>query len=108
MKKTPVKIEAVLLVEAAPRPCGEVVSGGVAAGWEWVMAVDIDTTKALRGVADLRRLVAAVIGADEHDEPDWLEWKSTFDLGDQGGLLPRRQGDFGDGQPDPGPGWADL
>ena len=39
------------------------------------MAVDIDTTKALRGVADLRRLVVAVIGADEHDEPDWLEWE---------------------------------
>ena len=44
------------------------------------MAVDIGTSNGLRGMADLQRLVAAAAGADEHDEPDWLEWKSTPDL----------------------------
>ena len=53
------------------------------------MAVDIDTSKALRGVADLQRLVTAVAEADsEHDEPDWLEWKSTLDLSAKEGCFP--------------------
>jgi hypothetical protein len=28
----------------------------------------------------LRRLVAAIVDADEHDELDWVEWKSALDL----------------------------
>lgn len=44
------------------------------------MAVDVDSTKALRGVSDLQRLVRAVQRAGEHDETDWLEWKSSLDL----------------------------
>lgn len=44
------------------------------------VAVNIDTTIALRGVRDLQRLVEAVIDADEHDELDWVEWKGTLDL----------------------------
>jgi hypothetical protein len=27
---------------------------------------------------DLGRLVQAVVDADEHDEADWIEWKSTL------------------------------
>jgi hypothetical protein len=51
------------------------------------MAVNIDTTTALRGVHDLQRLVEAVIDADEHDEFDWVEWKSTLDLSTKAGCF---------------------
>jgi hypothetical protein len=44
------------------------------------MALDIDTRRALRGLPDLRRLVEAVVAAGEHDEAEWIEWKSTLDL----------------------------
>lgn len=49
------------------------------------MAVEIDTSRALRGHDALRRLVKAVIDAGEHDETDWLEWKSTLDLASREG-----------------------
>lgn len=49
------------------------------------MALDIATDRALRGVSDLRRLLDAVVSADEHDEIDWIEWKSTLDLSGKDG-----------------------
>ena len=51
------------------------------------MAVNIDTTIALRGVRDLQRLVEAVIDADEHDEVDWVEWKGALDLSTKAGCF---------------------
>jgi hypothetical protein len=51
------------------------------------VAVDLDTTTALRGVHDLQRLVEAVIDADEHDELDWVEWKGTLDLSAKAGCF---------------------
>jgi hypothetical protein len=44
------------------------------------MPIDVDVAVALRGIEDLRRLVSAVVRANEHDEADWIEWKSTLDL----------------------------
>jgi hypothetical protein len=44
------------------------------------MALDVDTTQALRRPADLLALVHAITKAHSKDEPDWLEWKSTLDL----------------------------
>jgi hypothetical protein len=56
--------------------------------WENVgVAVNIDTTTALRGVHDLQRLVEAVIDADEHDELDWIEWKGALDLSTKEGCF---------------------
>jgi hypothetical protein len=42
---------------------------------------------ALRGTSDLRRLVQAVVEAADHDEADWVEWKSTLDLTTKGGCF---------------------
>lgn len=36
---------------------------------------------------DLQLLVEAVVGAHEHDEADWLEWKSSLDLGSKAGCF---------------------
>jgi hypothetical protein len=44
------------------------------------VALSIDTSHALRGTADLRLLVNAVVAATDHDESDWIEWKSDLDL----------------------------
>ena len=44
------------------------------------MALEIDTMSAFRGASDLRRLVHAVLTAGDHDEADWVEWKSKLDL----------------------------
>lgn len=51
------------------------------------MALGIDTGAALRGTVDLGRLVHAVIEASEHDEADWIEWKSTLDLSTKAGCF---------------------
>jgi hypothetical protein len=51
------------------------------------VAVNIDTTTALRGLHDLQRLVETVIDADEHDELDWVEWKGTLDLSTKAGCF---------------------
>ena len=51
------------------------------------MALDIGTDLALRGLNDLRRLLDAVVSADEHDEVDWIEWKSTLDLSGKDGCF---------------------
>lgn len=42
------------------------------------MAINIDTTSAFRFPSELERLVDAVRAAGEHDESEWLEWKSTI------------------------------
>lgn len=44
------------------------------------MALDIDTSQALRRPGDLVALVRAIDNASPADEPDWLEWKSELDL----------------------------
>src|SRR5689334_387294 len=35
----------------------------------------------VRGLPGIERLVAHVVGTDAHGETEWLEWKSTLDLG---------------------------
>src|SRR5580704_1098833 len=52
-----------------------------------VVAISIDTTRALRGYADLTALVRAVIAAGPDDESDWVEWKSTLDLSNKRGCF---------------------
>jgi hypothetical protein len=47
------------------------------------MALSIDTSRPLRTPAELAALIAAVAAALPEDERDWLEWKSTLDLGDK-------------------------
>lgn len=44
------------------------------------MAIPIDTSTALRGTNELRSLVDAITQATDHDEADWVEWKSSLDL----------------------------
>lgn len=44
------------------------------------VALSIDTSQALRGTTDLRLLVNAVVAATDHDEANWIEWKSDLDL----------------------------
>jgi len=44
------------------------------------MAVQIDTSRALRLPDELAALVSAVLGALPVDELDWIEWKSGLDL----------------------------
>ena len=51
------------------------------------MAIPIDTAAPLRGVDDLRRLVEAIFAADDHDEADWVEWKSTLDMSTKDGAF---------------------
>jgi hypothetical protein len=52
-----------------------------------MMSIEIDTAVALRGIDDLRRLVSAVVHASDHDETDWIEWKSTLDLAGKEGCF---------------------
>lgn len=40
------------------------------------MAIDIDTTTALRLPSQFEQLIDAIVRANEHDEADWIEWKS--------------------------------
>jgi len=44
------------------------------------MAVQIDTSRALRRPDELAALVGAVVQALQDDELDWIEWKSGLDL----------------------------
>ncbi|WP_395572762.1 helix-turn-helix domain-containing protein [Streptomyces sp. BK79] len=44
------------------------------------MALDVDHSKPFRTPLQLRSLVEAVKGAGEHDENDWIEWKSNYNL----------------------------
>jgi hypothetical protein len=45
------------------------------------MALDVDSSAALRGQQRLAALVDAVVAASPNDEADWIEWKSAIDLG---------------------------
>jgi hypothetical protein len=45
------------------------------------MAVQVETSRALRRPDELAALVCAVLQALETDELDWIEWKSVLDLG---------------------------
>ena len=52
------------------------------------MAIEIDTSRPLRSPLELAGLVRAIVGAHEHDESDWLEWKRSLDLGGKEGCFP--------------------
>lgn len=47
------------------------------------MALDVDHSKTFRTPLQLRSLVEAVRGAGEHDENDWIEWKSNYNLSEK-------------------------
>lgn len=51
------------------------------------MALDVDSSRAIRGLEPLRSLVRAVVEADEHDENHAVEWKRTLDLTTKGGCF---------------------
>ncbi len=53
-----------------------------------VVALSVDTSRALRGTRDLRLLVDAIVAATDHDEADWIEWKSGLDLTTKEGCFP--------------------
>lgn len=50
------------------------------------MPINLDTRSAIRH-PDLGKVIQAVIDADDHDESDWIEWKSNLDL-------PTKKGSF--------------
>ena len=50
------------------------------------MPINLDTRAAIRH-PDLVRVVHAVVDADEHDEADWIEWKSDLDLSTKRGCF---------------------
>jgi len=45
------------------------------------MSIDIEPSRAFVRASDREKLVRAVLGASGEDESEWLEWKSTLDLG---------------------------
>jgi hypothetical protein len=47
------------------------------------MSLNIDHSKAFRTPLQLRALVEAIKVAGEHDESDWIEWKSSYDLNEK-------------------------
>lgn len=51
------------------------------------MTIEVPTDAELRGNAALRRLVEAVVVADEHDEAHWVEWKGPLDLSTKPGCF---------------------
>ncbi|MFF7393169.1 helix-turn-helix domain-containing protein [Streptomyces scabiei] len=44
------------------------------------MALNVSTDRPLRSPRQLLELVTAIRDAGEHDENDWIEWKSSYDL----------------------------
>jgi hypothetical protein len=52
------------------------------------VTLSIDTSNPLRGTSDLRLLVNAIVAASDHDEADWIEWKSDLDLSTKEGCFP--------------------
>jgi hypothetical protein len=44
------------------------------------MAIDVDISGPVHGIAGKQELIRAVLGADPSDESDWLEWKTELDL----------------------------
>jgi hypothetical protein len=51
------------------------------------MAIDIDLSREIRGVDQLRALVRAVLAAHPSDETSWVEWKSDVDLASKDGCM---------------------
>lgn len=51
------------------------------------MTIDLDTRAAIRH-PDLVRVAQAVIDAEDHDEADWIEWKSDLQLSTKQGCFP--------------------
>jgi hypothetical protein len=51
------------------------------------MAIDIDRSREIRGVDQLRALVRAVLAAHPSDETSWVEWKSDIDLASKDGCM---------------------
>jgi hypothetical protein len=49
-------------------------------GLRFISMLDIDTSRPLKRLAQLRDLIAAVKGAAPTDELDWIEWKVELDL----------------------------
>ncbi|MFF3716087.1 AlbA family DNA-binding domain-containing protein [Streptomyces prasinus] len=47
------------------------------------MTLDVDHSKAFRTPLQLRSLAEAVKSAGEHDENDWIEWKSNYNLSEK-------------------------
>ncbi|MFI8793444.1 helix-turn-helix domain-containing protein [Streptomyces sp. NPDC055105] len=44
------------------------------------MALSLDLDKPFRSPLELKELINAIYAAGDHDENDWIEWKSTYDL----------------------------
>ncbi|MER7576230.1 ATP-binding protein [Streptomyces sp. NPDC126514] len=44
------------------------------------MTLNVSTDRPLRSPRQLLELVTAIRDAGEHDENDWIEWKSSYDL----------------------------
>ncbi|MFD4628179.1 helix-turn-helix domain-containing protein [Streptomyces sp. NPDC058475] len=44
------------------------------------MPISLDLAKPFRSPLQIRELIRAIHEAGEHDENDWIEWKSTYDL----------------------------
>lgn len=66
-------------LEAQGEQC---IPGGVrAARYPSLMALSIDSTRPVKGPAARQALVAAVHGAQDHNEYDWIEWKLRLALG---------------------------
>lgn len=51
------------------------------------MAVDLDVSRAIRGVDGRRDLVRAIVAAHPSDETDWVEWKTDLDLAKKTGCF---------------------
>lgn len=51
------------------------------------MAIDIDLSREIRGVDQLRALVRAVLAAHPSEETSWVEWKSDIDLTSKDGCM---------------------
>ncbi len=51
------------------------------------MAIDIDLSREIRGVDQLRVLVRAVLAAHPSEETSWVEWKSDIDLTSKDGCM---------------------
>src|SRR5688500_15853364 len=59
------------------------------------MALEINTSHALRRPSDLLALVRAILSAHTDEETDWLEWKSTLDLTSHAGRVHLARGILG-------------
>jgi len=51
------------------------------------VTLQVDSSRAFRSRAQVEVLLRAVLGGDEVDETEWLEWKSRLDLTKKSGTL---------------------